>query len=216
MNHEELDEWLRETAAEVRVPPPVPREAIWAAIQADREADELRRRRIRFRFVRRVGWGAGIAALLLVGVGLGRYSIGTDLDQGAGSALSVAAADGPGDSAYRLVTARHLSQAEALLTLTRSASEASDLDRQTVVWAKDLLTTTRLLLDSPGGADPRLRSLLQDLELVLAEISQLPGGSASPAQADEELMLLKKSMDHAGVLPRIRTAIPAGAVQVAS
>lgn len=205
MNQSEFDEWLIETAAEVRVPPETPREAIWAGIQAERGEDELQRRRGRRR-PRWIEWGVGIAALLLIGIGLGRYSVRPD----PAAPAPVAASEGGASTAYRVVTAQHLSQAEALLTLTRSASGADDLDGQTIAWAKDLLSTTRLLLDSPDGDDPRLRALLQDLELVLAEITQLRSAPGQGA-ADEELNLVKKSIEHVDVLPRLRTAIPAGA-----
>ena len=39
--------------------------------------------------------------------------------------------------------------------------------------ARSLLGTNRLLLDSPVATDPRMRQLLEDLELVLAQIAQL-------------------------------------------
>jgi hypothetical protein len=50
------------------------------------------------------------------------------------------------------------------------------------VWARDLLTTTRLLLDSPAGADPARRELLETLELVLVQIARLPRAD-SPGSA---------------------------------
>ena len=214
MNQNEFDEWLSEAAAEVRTPPETPREEIWASIQSARGENDLQRRRDRRRRMRWIEWGVGIAALLLIGIGLGRYSVRPNA---ATPAVTPAVASAERSSnAYRLVTAQHLSQAEALLTLTRSASEAGDLDDQTIAWAKDLLSTTRLLLDSPDGDDPRLRALLQDLELVLAEITQLHSVAGAPGAADEELNLVKKSIEHVDVLPRLRTAIPAGAVAAAS
>ena len=74
MNEKEIDGLLREAAAEIHAPPPAPREAIWAGIQAARQADELMRRRQVRQLKRWTQWGIGIAALLLVGVGLGRFS----------------------------------------------------------------------------------------------------------------------------------------------
>lgn len=216
MNEREFDEWLIEAAAEVREPPPTPREEIWEGIRAARETDELMKRWARMRRVRGVGWGIGIAALLMVGVGLGRYSTAISRS-GTVAAEPLPAMDAqPSAAAYRLVTAQHLTQAEALLTYTRGATDAAELDQQTIARAKDLLSTTRLLLDSPGARDPRLRALLQDLELVLAEITQLRSGAGAQGEANEELNLVKKSMEHIDVLPRLRTAIPAGAALSAS
>ena len=39
--------------------------------------------------------------------------------------------------------------------------------------ATSLLATTRLLLDSPAGSDARMHELLEDLELILAQIATL-------------------------------------------
>jgi hypothetical protein len=60
---------------------------------------------------------------------------------------------------------------------------------------------TRLLLDSPAASDPRLRDLLEDLELVLAQVARL---RASPHA--EELTFIAAAMDERDVVPRIRTA----------
>jgi hypothetical protein len=69
-----------------------------------------------------------------------------------------------------------------------------------------LLATNRLLLDSPASNDAATRVLLQDLELVLAEIAQL-----SPAPRAHDLDLIKEGLEQGGVLSRLRTAVPAGA-----
>jgi hypothetical protein len=216
VNESDFDEWLIEAAAEIREPPPTPRDDIWEGIRSAREGDELMKRRGRLRRVRGLGWGIGIAALLMVGVGLGRYSTAISPSGAVAAGPDPTSTEQPSATAYRLVTARHLTQAEALLTYTRGATDAAELDQQTIAWAKDLLSTTRLLLDSPGARDPRLRALLQDLELVLAEITQLRSGVGAQGEANEELNLVKKSMEHIDVLPRLRTAIPAGAAMSAS
>src|SRR5438034_1004688 len=71
--------------------------------------------------------------------------------------------------------------------------------------ARDLLATTRLMLDSPAGKDARLKGLLEDLELVLAQIAQLP------ASADrEDVQSINQGLDQRSVLLRLRTANPAG------
>lgn len=111
------------------------------------------------------------------------------------------------NSAYQLVAARHLTDAEALLTSFRSRSAADQqVDAQMGTWARELLTNTRLILDSPIGSDPHRRPLLEDLELVLVQIVQLSPGSTS-----EDRDLIEKTLQHDHVLTRLRTAIPAGA-----
>ena len=110
-------------------------------------------------------------------------------------------------SAYQIAAIHHLSDAEALLTSFRTRSAADQqMDAQLSSWARDLLSNTRLLLDSPVASDPQRRPLLEDLELVLVQIVQLSPGST---QQDRELIEKTLQQDH--VLTRLRTAIPAGA-----
>jgi len=71
--------------------------------------------------------------------------------------------------------------------------------------ARQLLATNRLLLDSPAARDKRTRLLLQDLELVLAQIAQL---SAKPTSPD--LDLITEGLEDTGVMSRLRTAVPSG------
>ncbi|MFL5468982.1 MAG: hypothetical protein ACJ8AE_04215 [Gemmatimonadaceae bacterium] len=110
-------------------------------------------------------------------------------------------------SAYQLTAVRHLSEAEALLTSFRTRSNADQqMDAQLGVWARQLLSNTRLLLDSPIANDPQRRPLLEDLELVLVQIVQL-----SPGSTPQDRELIEKSLQQDHVMTRLRTAIPAGA-----
>jgi hypothetical protein len=109
-------------------------------------------------------------------------------------------------TAYQLTTVRHLSEAEALLTSFRTRSSADQqMDAQLGAWARDLLTNTRLLLDSPVANDPQRRPLLEDLELVLVQIVQL-----SPGSTPQDRELIEKTLQQDHVMTRLRTAIPAG------
>jgi hypothetical protein len=126
------------------------------------------------------------------------------------SDLRVAATVGetaPGStSAYQLTAVRHLSEAEALLTSFRQRTTADQqMDAQLGAWARQLLSNTRLLLDSPVANDPQRRPLLQDLELILVQIVQL-----SPGSATQDRDLIEKTLQQEHVLTRLRTAIPAG------
>jgi len=111
---------------------------------------------------------------------------------------------------YRLAARQTLVQAEALLTAYR-ADDASQRDQESMQqagrWARDVLTSTRLLLDSPAAKDPQFRALFTDLELVLAQIVQLSG---APLQAGDR-ELIERAMRDRDLLPRLRSAIPAGA-----
>ncbi|MFL5618509.1 MAG: hypothetical protein ACJ79A_08975 [Gemmatimonadaceae bacterium] len=109
---------------------------------------------------------------------------------------------------YRTAAMQTLAQAEALLTTYRSAENVRDPQamQQAARWARDVLSSTRLLLDSPAGRDPQMRSLFTDLELILAQIVQLSG---MPLQARER-ELIDHAMRDRDLLPRIRSAVPAG------
>ena len=109
-------------------------------------------------------------------------------------------------SAYQLTAVRHLSEAEALLTSFRTRSNTDQqMDAQLGSWARELLSNTRLLLDSPVANDPQRRPLLEDLELVLVQIVQL-----SPGSTPQDRELIEKTLQHDHVMTRLRTAIPAG------
>ncbi|HVE77832.1 MAG TPA: hypothetical protein VNA89_03170, partial [Gemmatimonadaceae bacterium] len=103
--------------------------------------------------------------------------------------------------------ARHLAEVEVLLTAFRADARAGAVDRDVAEWARDLLGTTRLLIDSPAGDDARLRRLLGDLELVLAQIARLPARSAP----DDEVQIIDEAVRQRDVIARVRSALPAGA-----
>lgn len=110
---------------------------------------------------------------------------------------------------YRFAAVQTLNQAELLLTSFRTDAERQRaVDPQLAGWARDVLSSTRLLLDSPAAGDPKIRGLLEDLELVLAQIVQLRPGGARP----EDMQLIEHALTQRDVLPRIRTVVPAGPV----
>jgi hypothetical protein len=109
-------------------------------------------------------------------------------------------------TAYQIATTEHLSQSEAFLTLFRASLRSGGNERLASPTAGQLLATNRLLLDSPAGSDPKTRLLLQDLELVLAEIAQLP-----PRPRIHDVDLITEGLEQGGMLSRLRTAVPSGA-----
>jgi hypothetical protein len=121
----------------------------------------------------------------------------------------VASADTATSALYRAAAVQTLVQAEAVLTAYRGA-ESTTRDpqamQQAARWARDVLSSTRLLIDSPAGRDPQMRALFTDLELVLAQIVQLSG---TPLQ-DSERDLIDRAMRDRDLLPRLRSAVPAG------
>lgn len=107
------------------------------------------------------------------------------------------------DASYAVITVDHLARAEALLTSFKGA-HGDSADASLGKWARELLSDTRLLLDSPAAGDSRRRHLLEDLELVLAQIVQLR------AESSADRNLVRRSIERGEVLTRIRSTIPAG------
>lgn len=142
-------------------------------------------------------WVVGIAAVLALGIGIGRT-----LPHAPAGVATVAAA--PQTDPYHVAAVEHLSRSRALLTSFQHSSADAQTQALVTHWADDLLSNTRLLLDSPAAEDPRLRRLLQDLELVLVQIAQLRSDRA-------EVDLARDAIDESGVLTRMRAVVPPAA-----
>jgi hypothetical protein len=143
---------------------------------------------------------AQMAAVLLLGVVIGRFVVPGET---AVAPTTIAAV--PTDSLdipepYQATTSRYLGQTAALLV--GLPSDGSRADGDNIGRAKDLLSTTRMLLDSPAASDPRLRTLLEDLELVLAQVVRLQAG-----QSGDELDFIRQALEQRDVMPRLRTAV---------
>lgn len=209
MLDDRFDDQLRDSARDYNTPPVTPREEMWAAIQAKRAATEKtegsREGVIPLRRLRPLRLPIGIAALLALGIGLGRISAPKPGPTTAPVATSVAPPRS-GDAAYRITATEHLGQSEAFLTLFRASVRRGGGNEQLASGtARQLLATNRLLLDSPAASDARTRLLLQDLELVLAEIAQLAPRPSSP-----DLDLITEGLERGGMMSRLRTAVPSG------
>lgn len=152
------------------------------------------------------GWAVAAAAVLVLGVGIGRMTapIGVELAVEPG-AVSV------GSASLALAAQEHLGRTESLLTMVRADARRGTVDPATAGWAKELLSETRMLLDAPSGTDAAVQELLLDLELVLIQIAGVSEtGSMDEAQARTELELTLRSLEEGEVLPRIQAAMPAG------
>lgn len=198
-------EWLQDAAKTYHEPPGAgaPRDEMWARIETERA-----RRATRVIVLRPwIRWGLAAAAVLTLGIGIGRWTA----QQGTGNGSSTASADtaGSGKVVYQVAAMQYLSRTETFLTGFRADLRAGRADTRFTGQARDLLTTTRLLLDSPAADDPRMRALLEELELVLVQISQLGAGRNA-----RDTDLITQDMDQRSVLPRLRSAIPAGPVPV--
>jgi hypothetical protein len=201
MNDDRFEERLSEVARDYHRPPETPREEMWTAIEAGR-----RRRAAPRVYVLRPAWrwGFGLAAVLLLGIAIGRM-LGPRTTSVSSAPRPDTVIRGGSDIAYTVAATQYLNSTETLLTGFRADARAGRVDTLFVEQARELLSSTRLLLLSPAGRDPHLKPLLEDLELVLAQIALLPGGRDT-----EDVELITQGMDQQSVLTRLRTAIPAG------
>ncbi|HKV52258.1 MAG TPA: hypothetical protein VJO52_13785, partial [Gemmatimonadaceae bacterium] len=115
--------------------------------------------------------------------------------------------NGAASAAFDAAAADHLGRAEALLTTFNTESANGTVDPQIGAWAGDLLTTTRLLMDSPRARNPRTRKLLSDLEVVLVQITQL---KAKPDSQSDELEIIEHAVRGQNMMTRLRQATPSG------
>ncbi len=107
---------------------------------------------------------------------------------------------------YSLVAARHLANVEALLTSYAVSGVETRSDSMFGAWAKDLLSNTRLLMDSPAARDPVRARLLSDLEVILVQLVQ-----RSPGHDAEERSAVERTLQKTQLIPRLRSAVPASA-----
>ena len=124
----------------------------------------------------------------------------TALPAAALPAADLPAADLPG--ADHEATTEYLGRIETLLAGLPDELRARRADPAYLSRADALLLRTRLLLDSPAAADPALRSLFDDLEIVLAQVVRL-SADRDPMRVD----LLTQSLEQRDVLLRLRDAV---------
>jgi hypothetical protein len=234
---ERFEQFLRENSADYEAPRgEVPRDEMWAAIQTVRGTGASVPMFQRTA-ARRWAW-IGMAATLLIGVGIGRYayrnqpaptvaanapaiSPPADAPQtnpvnaptqavpavpSSAPANRAAPANGSSSNgAYVVASDRHLQAVQVLLTSFSTENADTRSDSLVAVWARGLLTNTRLLLDSPAARDPQRARLLQDLEVVLVQLVQRSPGAAVADRSDVERTIQKTQ-----IIPRLRSALPAG------
>ena len=205
----QLPDTVRSAARDYNNPPELKRsdlDEMWSAIESDAFPRRFTTPSAEGRGPR--AWFAArnllpLAAVLLLGVAIGRFAV----PRTQGAPPTVAVTPPASDSvavpeAYQSTTSRYLGQTVALLVSLPSEGRSDRADDLYMNRAHDLLLTTRLLLDSPASADPRFRNLLEDLELVLAQVVRLQSD-----QSRAELDLIRQALEQRDVLPRLRTAV---------
>ncbi len=194
-----FERWLQDAAKSYHAPRTTPREEMWARIAAERQRKHVIELRPWMR------WAVAAAAVLAIGIGIGRWT--ANRAPVTNGAVVASATDSTTELVYEVAATQYLSRTEAFLTSFRSDARRGANAARFAAQARDLLTTTQLMLDSPAGDNPRFRPLLEDLELVLVQISQL-GARGEANETD----LIRQGMNQSNVLPKLRSAIPAGPV----
>ena len=209
MDENRFDEVLRNLPRSFKNPPEPPLDEMWGVIE-DAHFNSPASISRPGRMTSRAPWLAAAAALV-IGIGIGHYiPFGKSAGQGGTSRLAVSSTESlpPGSDtsavgdAYRDQTSRYLGQAAALLISLPAKDSSSQADASFAGKAADLLVTTRLLMDSPAAQDPQLRSLLEDLELVLAQVARLRG-----ERNKGDLELIHQAVEQGDVLSRLNTAV---------
>jgi hypothetical protein len=203
MQDDQFDSFIREAARSYNEPPVPDIDSMWAAIEKEHfELGAPRNRWYAASWVR-------VAAALMLGVGLGRVSLTPATPTVAVAPVSVATRLPRVQGAYDALPAlnapdanKYLGETVALLASLQTDSRTASSDKQLVTGAADLLNTTRFLLDAPTTTDPNVRGLLEDLELVLAQIVQLPR-----SRTTNDVELIHQAMEQRDVMPRLRTAV---------
>ncbi len=196
-----FDAWLQNMAQSYHAPRTTPREEMWQRIE------DARRNRHVIELRPWMRWAVAAAAVLVIGIGIGRWTA-HNATGGKGSPVATAP-DSSQNLVYQVAAMQYFSRTETFLTSFRADDQSGASNARFARQARDLLTTAQLMLDSPAASDPRLRALLEDLELVLMQISQLDvrGGT-------HDTDFITQGMNQSNVLPKLRSAIPSGPVPV--
>lgn len=204
MNEKDLERRLSELRDNWRVGGDPPLDRMWERIEAEAFAPSSGTG-FRTRWLR--PW-LPLAAMLVLGFGIGQLSprfagkSGRPVADGSGQATNTgtpARTTSSQEVPFVGVATDYLERVTALLVTLAAQSRDGKSVEYSATQAQDLLATTRLLMDAPQRLDPHLQGLLEDLELVLAQIARLPAKPDAP-----DVYLIDQTLDQRDVLPRLR------------
>ena len=206
MDEKRFDEVLRDLPRSFNPPAQPPLDDMWAVIEDAHfnAPDSVASHRP---VIRQAPWLAAAAALV-IGIGIGHYIPRSAKTSDNPPPPTMASAREPASDtsavvdAYRDQTSHYLGQAAALLISLPAKDASGTADAGFAGKAAELLVTTRLLIDSPAAQDPKLRSLLDDLELVLVQIARLRG-----ERSRSDLDLIHQAVEQGDVLSRLNSAV---------
>jgi hypothetical protein len=208
MDNKELSEMARTH----NPPPEVPRERMWAKIDEARaerrvvlQPDFTGKRSPTLRIVR---LAAAVAAVLVLGIFIGRMTReGQDLPLVEPTPVAVLQEADPRPDVqdirkdvYTLAARDLFSRADFLLTDFKVRSCGTDDLSQVPNWAGGMLVQTRLLMDTPVAEDLEMKNLLEELELVLAQIVGL-----SRENCARDMAWIRQGLQERSTIDRLRT-----------
>lgn len=217
MADDRFEDFVRRAAQGYHRPPETPREAMWARIVAEQAARRQQGHRppspgwvgwggassaiARWGWVR---WGLAAAAVLALGIGIGR-GIGPRPRPSPMEMAVVPSGNGEQmPAAFEIAALDHLRHVETFLTVFQYEAGTGLAVEETAGLARNLLMNTRLLMDSPAGRDAHMAALLDDVEVMLAQIA-----SYADSPTPEELRLINQGIEQRGLLLKLRAAAPA-------
>jgi len=212
-NDDRADDMLIQASRDYNAPAVVPREEMWARIEAARKS-RVAPAPMRGRWIWPSAAVAAAAVILAVGVAVGRRwertASSAELAANAAPTTAVTPAGPESDASaslsYKLVVLKHLANSEALITSFRSAAKRGEVDAQLRDWSKEMLSTTRMLEASGTASDPTIKRLLSDLDLVLTQIKLYTARGTNDA---DDLDLIEESINSRGVMTKLRSTLPA-------
>lgn len=205
MSDDRFEDFVRRAAREYHRPPETPREQMWArlaATRAERKLARATRPAFQWPWVR---WGLAAAAVLAIGIAIGR-GIGPRSPRRSPMEMAVVP-PGAGEqvpAAFQVVALDHLRHVETFLSVFQYEARAGLAAEGTAGLARNLLMNTRLLMDSPARWDARVAALLDDIEVMLAQIA-----SYADSPTPVELRLIDEGIEQRGLLLKLRAAVPA-------
>jgi hypothetical protein len=220
MTDDRFDKLMRDAADTFRRPPEPPIDEMWAEIEARAGLGSATPAvpiasitpRVEARRGFRIPTWVGIAATLVIGIGIGRGSTFVGRPAAPAPINTVAVAEPTSvavprndpalDRPYEVEASQYLGQTAALLISLPSEAKSGRTDEQFANRATDLLARTRLLMDSPAANEPAMRDLLEDLELVLAQVVRLRSNASRT-----DLDIINRALEQRDVIPRLRTAV---------
>jgi hypothetical protein len=200
MTEERLNDLLDDARRTWPLPPEPDYQAMWGRIE--REAFAGIRPASRAPSWRT--FSLGLAATLVVGIGLGRLSMKESAAPADPVVVQAPATESaiPASNAYDRVAQELLGRTVVLLTSLPAEARNVGAGERFANQATELLTSTRLLIDSPAASDARFKDLLEDLELVLAQIAMLQSG-----RTRQEIDLITDALEERDVVPRLQSAV---------